>query len=89
MEMVVVRLALAIQQWRCSTTLERYARGRVGPQVLGSGGLFFVLIWLSTVLGSLLRIPGLFSCHIAGIEVVFTLWVLAGLLLIWVFVICH
>jgi hypothetical protein len=37
-----------------------------------------VLIRLVPVFGSLIRISGLFSGHIAGIEVV--LWVLAGLL---------
>jgi len=54
-----------------------------------TGGFFFVLMRLATVFGSLLRIPGLFSGHIAGIIVVLTFWVLAGLLLIWVVVVGH
>ena len=52
-----------------------------------TGGLFFALMRCATIFVSLLRIPGLFTGHISGIEMVLAFGILAGLLLIWVFVV--
>jgi hypothetical protein len=55
-----------------------------------TGGLFFALMgWLATVFVSLLRIPGLFASHIAGIIMKLALRIFAGQLLIRVLVIGH
>jgi len=44
---------------------------------------------LATIFGRLLCVSGLFPGHIAGIEVVLAFWILAGLLLVWIFVVGH
>jgi hypothetical protein len=68
---------------------KRLARRRIG-QVNLTGGFFFLFMrWRVTVIGGLLRISGRFPGHISGIVMVFAFRILAGLLLIWVFVVDH
>jgi hypothetical protein len=47
------------------------------------------LMRFATVFSSLRRISRLFSGHVAGIEVVLPFRVLAGLLLVWIFIVGH
>jgi len=54
-----------------------------------TGGLVFALVRRAAIFVSLLGIPGRFSGHIAGIEMVRASRILAGLLLSWLFVVRH
>ncbi|MDX3967646.1 MAG: hypothetical protein QHD01_13715 [Bradyrhizobium sp.] len=64
---------------------------RVRPPSSLAGGLFvvFVLTWSAAIFFRLLRISGLFPGHVSGIEVILAFRILAGLLLIGIFVVCH